>query len=111
MLNASLTGAVPLWPQSSSPCFSVHVLARKQAGKKEERKDWTEQNRVQKQQFQAEGVLDFPKVTKAFQESILLIATFAKKVVNKVYFMQALDYFTVEWYFKQCIFQRECLLT
>lgn len=34
MLNASLTGAVPLRPQSSSLCFSVHTLARKQAGKK-----------------------------------------------------------------------------
>lgn len=42
----------------------------------------------QEQQFQVEGVLGFPKISKVFMKaSILLMDCFAKKVVNKVYFM------------------------
>lgn len=70
LLNASLTGAVPLQPQSCSPCSSVHTLLRKPAGKKKERKDWTKQ--FQEQQFQA-GAPGFCKVSKAFQENIYFI--------------------------------------
>lgn len=82
MLDASLAGAVPLQPQSSSFCFLVPMLARKQAGKKKER---TEQNSFKNNSSRQKEFWVFPRFQRLFKKaSISLIAAFDKKVVNRV---------------------------